>query len=87
LKSPAPANFFEMSKYRTPQEIRRVGPGGAQATSGPFAKPGFVYRVDRVHMILGEGNFVLVVNAGLFGNKPASFYDLYRVEDDKITEH
>jgi len=38
-------------------------------------------------MILGEGNFVLVVNEGLFGNKQASFYDLYRVEDDKITEH
>lgn len=60
---------------------------GAQAASGPFAKPGFVYRVDRVHMILGEGNFVLVVNEGLFDNKPASFYDFYRVENDKIAEH
>jgi hypothetical protein len=55
---------------------------GAQATSGPFAKPGFAYRVDRVHMILGEGNFVLVVNEGLFDNKPASFYDFYRLEDN-----
>ena len=60
---------------------------GAQVTSGPFAKPGFVYRVDRVHMILGEGSFVLVVNEGLFDNKPASFYDFYRVENDKIAEH
>lgn len=38
-------------------------------------------------MILGEGNFVLVVNEGLFDNKPASFYDFYRLEDNKIVEH
>jgi predicted SnoaL-like aldol condensation-catalyzing enzyme len=60
---------------------------GAQATSGPFAKPGFVYKVTQVHRILGEGNFVLVVNEGLFDNKPSIFYDLYRVENNMIVEH
>ncbi len=60
---------------------------GAQATSGPFAKPGFVYRVDKVHSVLGQGNFVLVVNEGLFDDKPAMFYDFYRVEHRLIVEH
>jgi predicted SnoaL-like aldol condensation-catalyzing enzyme len=60
---------------------------GGQATSGPFAKPGFVYRVDRVHTVVGEGNFVLVVNEGLFDAKPAMFYDFYRVHRHLIVEH
>jgi predicted SnoaL-like aldol condensation-catalyzing enzyme len=60
---------------------------GAQVTSGPFAKPGFVYKVNTVHRILGEGNFVLVVNEGLFDNKPSIFYDFYRVENNRIVEH
>lgn len=60
---------------------------GFQTKKGPFAKPGFVYKVHRVHMILGEGNFVLVVNEGLFDDKPTTFYDFYRVAGGKLVEH
>ena len=60
---------------------------GFQTKRGPFAKPGFVYKVHKVHRILGEGRFVLVVNEGLFDNKPTTFYDFYRVADGKIVEH
>jgi predicted SnoaL-like aldol condensation-catalyzing enzyme len=44
-------------------------------------------RYDKVHMVLGEGNFVLVVSEGYFLNKHVAFYDLYRLDDDKIVEH
>ena len=37
-------------------------------------------------MILGEGNFVLVVNDGLFDNKPVTFYDFFRVDNGKSVE-
>jgi len=40
-----------------------------------------------VHMVLGEGNFVLVVNEADFGGVPTGIYDLYRIEDGKIAEH
>jgi predicted SnoaL-like aldol condensation-catalyzing enzyme len=60
---------------------------GAQTQQGPFAKPGFVYKVDKVHRVLGEGSAVLVVNEGLFDNQPTSFYDFYRVVDGKMVEH
>ncbi len=45
---------------------------------------------NRIHKVLGEGNFVLVVSEGLFGAEggvPTSFYDLFRVENGKIAEH
>jgi len=39
------------------------------------------------HAILGEGNFVLAVSEGTFGEKQVSYYDLFRLEDGKIVEH
>ncbi|KAB7884198.1 nuclear transport factor 2 family protein [Poseidonibacter ostreae] len=39
------------------------------------------------HMILGEGNFVLSVSEGEFMKKHVSFYDLFRIENNKIVEH
>lgn len=41
----------------------------------------------RTHLLLGEGNMVLVVSEGIFKNELAAFYDLYRLENDKIAEH
>jgi predicted SnoaL-like aldol condensation-catalyzing enzyme len=38
-------------------------------------------------MILGEGDFVLVVNEATFGDVPTAIYDLYRIESGKISEH
>ena len=44
-------------------------------------------KYDRIHTVLGEGNFVLAVSEGAFGGKPTSFYVLFRVENGKIAEH
>ena len=41
----------------------------------------------RVHMVLGEGNFVLVVAEGTFGGVPTAIYDLFRIANGKIAEH
>jgi len=41
----------------------------------------------RIHKVLGEGNFVLIMSEGFVGSKPYAFYDLYRIEKSKILEH
>lgn len=41
----------------------------------------------RIHLLLAEGNMVLVVSEGIFKNKPTAFYDLYRLANNKIAEH
>jgi predicted SnoaL-like aldol condensation-catalyzing enzyme len=45
------------------------------------------FRFDTEHMVLGEGDFVLVVTEGTFGDRNTSFYDLFRVQSCKIAEH
>ena len=52
-----------------------------------LAKAGSRIEYTRIHAALGEGNFVLTVSEGRFGEKPTSFYDLFRVENGKIAEH
>jgi predicted SnoaL-like aldol condensation-catalyzing enzyme len=53
-----------------------------ETTSGSGAS---IYR--RLHRVLAQGNFVLAVSEGSRGDVGTSFYDLYRVEADKIVEH
>ncbi len=60
------------------------GLGGALAE---WAKQGITMKYDRIHMVLGEGNFVLVVSEGHLAGTLTSFYDLFRVENNKIAEH
>lgn len=40
-----------------------------------------------IHQVLGEGNFVLVLSEGYLHGVHSAFYDLYRIENDKIIEH
>jgi predicted SnoaL-like aldol condensation-catalyzing enzyme len=52
-----------------------------------WASQGINLKYDKIHKLLGEGNFVLIVSEGHFGEAHNSFYDLFRVENGKIAEH
>jgi len=60
---------------------------GLGAALEAMAKQGITMKYHRIHQVLGEGDFALVVSEGEFGGKPTSFYDLFRVENGKIAEH
>lgn len=63
------------------------GLSGLGAALEAMAKAGVTMKYEKVHKVLGEGNFVLAVSEGLFAGKPTSFYDLFRVEGGKVVEH
>ncbi|MDE1467966.1 nuclear transport factor 2 family protein [Aurantiacibacter sp. D1-12] len=53
-----------------------------------FAEQGLVMEYDKVHKVLGQGNFVLTMSEGKFGKGDhVAFYDLFRIEDGQIVEH
>ncbi len=55
-----------------------------------FAANDMVMVYDKVHKVLGQGNFVLAMSEGKFGKAPGNhvaFYDLFRLEDGLIVEH
>ena len=63
------------------------GLSGLGAALEAMAKAGVTMKYERIHQVLGEGSFVLVVSEGTFAGNPTSFYDLFRVEDGRIAEH
>ena len=60
---------------------------GLARAIGEWSSQGILLKYKKLHMLLGEGNFVLAVSEGHFGETYNAFYDLFRVENGKIAEH
>jgi len=52
-----------------------------------MAKQGIKMVYTENHIVLGEGNFVLSISEGSLGGEHVSFYDLFRINNNKIVEH
>jgi predicted SnoaL-like aldol condensation-catalyzing enzyme len=52
-----------------------------------LAKHGQAIVYDKVHRVVGEGNFVLAISEGRLGTTPTAYYDLFRIDHGKIVEH
>ena len=81
------AGYFDGDNYlqHNPQIADKLS--GLGAALEAMAKQGVTMKYDRVHRVLGEGNFVLVASEGNFAGSHVSFYDLFRVQGGKIAEH
>lgn len=80
-------SYFDGDKYIQHNPTIADGLSGLGAALEAMAKQGVAVVYSRVHKVLGEGNFVLVISEGSFAGKAVAFYDLFRVEGGKIAEH
>ena len=81
------AGYFDGDNYM--QHNPQIGDklSGLGAAFKALADQGITMKYDKIHTVLGEGNFVLVASEGRFAGKHTSFYDLFRVENGKVAEH
>lgn len=84
----------KMSDYVNPEKYLQhnsgIGDGldGLGAALQYFAENKLLLQYDKLHMVLGEGNFVLTISEGKFGKGDhVAYYDLFRLESGKIVEH
>jgi predicted SnoaL-like aldol condensation-catalyzing enzyme len=80
-------NYFNGNNYIQHNPWVADNLTGLLAGLQALAKDGKAVKYERVEKVLGEGNFVLMVSEGTFGDRPPAYYDLYRVENGKIAEH
>ncbi len=86
-------NPDRITDYISTEIYAQHNPGIADGLEGlvaaleAMAQQGMVLRIDSLHKVIGEGNFVLTMAEGEFAGEPTAFYDLFRVEDGKIVEH
>jgi len=81
------AGYFDGDNYIQHNPNIANGLSGLGKAMEYMASQGITMKYDKVHRVLGEGNFVLTVSEGSFADKHTSFYDLFRVENGKIAEH
>jgi predicted SnoaL-like aldol condensation-catalyzing enzyme len=81
------AGYYDGDRYHQHNPQIADGLSGLGAALQAMAKAGVTMKYHKVHKVLGEGNFVLVVSEGEFAGKPSAFYDLFRVANGKIAEH
>jgi predicted SnoaL-like aldol condensation-catalyzing enzyme len=81
------AGYFDGNNYTQHNPWVADGLTGLIAGLQALAKKGLAVKYERVHTVLAEGDFVLVVSQGTFGDRPISYYDLYRIQNGKIAEH
>ena len=84
----------KLTQYINPNQYHQHNPAIADGLDGLgaalkyFAENGLVLEYQKVHKILGEGNFVLSVSEGKFGKgEHVAYYDLFRLENGQIVEH
>ena len=81
------AGYFDGDNYV--QHNPQIGDGlsGLGSALNAMAEQGITMKYDRIHRVLGEGNFVLAISEGNLAGTHSAFYDLFRVEQGKIAEH
>jgi predicted SnoaL-like aldol condensation-catalyzing enzyme len=81
------ASYFDGNNYIQHSPLVADNLTGLFAGLQALAKQGLAVKYSRVHTVLAEGNFVLVVAEGSFGDRLSAYYDLYRIQNGKIAEH
>lgn len=80
--------YINPAKYIQHNPAVADGLDGFGAAMKYFAENGWVMEYNTLHKVLGEGNFVLTMSEGKFGeNIHSAFYDLFRLENGQIVEH
>ncbi|MFK7810069.1 MAG: nuclear transport factor 2 family protein [Saprospiraceae bacterium] len=81
-------DYVSTEKYIQHNSAIADGLDGLGVALKYFAENSLLLQYDKVHKVLGEGNFVLTVSEGKFGKGDhVAYYDLFRIEAGKIVEH
>ena len=86
-KSEKLPGYYDGDRYIQHNPQIADGVSGLKQGLQAMAAQGVTIKYDRIHKVLGEGNFVLITSEGSLSGQPTAFYDLFRVENGKIAEH
>lgn len=82
------ATYINPEKYIQHNSAVADGLDGLGAALKYFAENGLVMEYHKIHKILGQGNFVLVMSEGKFGQGDhVAYFDLFRLENNQVVEH
>jgi predicted SnoaL-like aldol condensation-catalyzing enzyme len=81
------ADYLSSERYHQHNPDLKDGLAGLVEGLEHLASQGNLYRYTKIHQVLGEGDFVLVISEGQWSGGTHAFYDLLRFEGGKAVEH
>ena len=79
--------YISTESYHQHNPAIRDGLGGVQEAFQYLIENNDMFQYKTMHKVIGQGNFVLTINEGVWHQKPHVFYDLFRVDAGKVVEH
>lgn len=80
-------SYFDGDNYIQHNSNIADGVSGLGQALESLSKAGIKMEYFKTHMVLASNNFALGVSEGAFAGNKTTFYDLFRVENNKIAEH
>ena len=80
-------NYYNGDTYLQHNPLVADGVSGFISFAKESMENGTAMVISKVHKVLGQGNMVLGVSEGTYGDKPYAFYDLFMLKEGKIHEH
>ncbi|RSC95581.1 nuclear transport factor 2 family protein [Tenacibaculum singaporense] len=80
-------NYISTEEYLQHNPMIKDGLEGLGEAINYLTSQNNMFQYQKLHKVLGEGNFVLTMSEGEWNGKPQAFYDLFRLKNDKIVEH
>lgn len=74
------SEFFKDGRYDQHNPVVKDGPDALASALEEITN-------DRIHRVVGEGNFVLTQSEGSWNGRPMAIYDLFRLQEGFIVEH
>jgi predicted SnoaL-like aldol condensation-catalyzing enzyme len=80
-------DFISTESYTQHNSTIADGLDGLGDALGAMAAQGISMVYTDLNIVVAEGNFVFTASEGTLGDVPTAFFDLFRVEDNRIVEH
>lgn len=87
-KNPSKApDYISAEKYHQHNPQIKDGLAGVGEAVAYLTSQNNMFKYTKIHKVLGEGDFVLVISEGQWNGTTNAFYDLLRFENGKAVEH
>jgi len=80
-------DYVSSEQYDQHNTMVKDGLDGLNEALEYLASQNNMFQYNKVHKIIGEGNFVISQSEGEWNGKPQAFYDLFRISNGLIVEH
>ncbi|MEL6970614.1 MAG: hypothetical protein AAFO02_10615 [Bacteroidota bacterium] len=80
-------DHISATEYHQHNPDVKDGLSGIVETAQYLTSQNNMFKYNKIHKVLGEGNFVLTVSEGEWSGKQQVFYNLFRVDNGQLVEH